>query len=204
MQRVCRPRICCTSRCSGGNAAASWTTRNVGTCCPTRSISSSFCSSSTTIPTRRFAPNTIVTVHVLRRDNIATNPFQVTGSQLYGTDRNAQRALRSLAGGRLKTELVNGEQYPPRLSFGRRVVDAVLAHTWLADRSHWVSPRRPFRPHYDSRHSSTDWPRKTRRTTAGTRACRFGPRSSVFTVTCENRDGLPVIRCPARTRCSSP
>lgn len=47
--------------------------------------------------------------------------LQITASQLYGADETTRRELRSFANGKLKTEYLNGEHYPPYLSSAKLV-----------------------------------------------------------------------------------
>jgi len=46
--------------------------------------------------------------------------MQVTASQVYGNDETIQRELRLFSHGKLKTEILNDEHYPPSLSFTKR------------------------------------------------------------------------------------
>ncbi|XP_025419562.1 prostaglandin G/H synthase 2-like [Sipha flava] len=62
----------------------------------------------------------------------------VTGSQLYGSDGDAEKRLRSMAGGKLKTEYSGGEQYPSRLSFAEKI-RKVFTRTPVADQQHWFN-----------------------------------------------------------------
>jgi len=46
--------------------------------------------------------------------------MQVTASQVYGNDETTKRELRLFSHGKLKTEILNDEHYPPSLSFAKR------------------------------------------------------------------------------------
>lgn len=66
---------------------------------------------------------------------------QVTGSQLYGADEITQKQLRSLSKGKLKTEYLNNEHYPPQFSFSKKINMAFLKMD-SEGKTHWVRTAR--------------------------------------------------------------
>lgn len=67
---------------------------------------------------------------------------QVTASQLYGADETTAKELRTFSNGKLKTEYIHGEHYPPYRSSASRVHMAYPSSTEQRDvrSSQWVSP----------------------------------------------------------------
>jgi len=62
---------------------------------------------------------------------------QVTASQLYGADEVTTKELRSFSNGKLKTERLNHEDYPPSLSYTKRI-KTIFFPTNSASKSVWV------------------------------------------------------------------